>query len=115
MDDRPVKGVGEYYYKDPRYVGLITLEDTLVQIDEMGIEHGYDVERILWLGEQMEKTIGRRLRSDAIINGRTRKDGHKEFIRPGLYEKKLILNETSGQRYPEDWTREAVLPEVYKP
>jgi hydroxymethylglutaryl-CoA lyase len=79
LDDCPTKGTGEYYYKDPRYVGLITLEDALVQIDEMGIEHGYDIDRILWLGRQMEKTIGRRLRSEAIINGRTLKEGHMEF------------------------------------
>lgn len=112
MDDRPVKGVGEYYYKDPRYVGLVTFEDTLVQIDEMGIDHGYDVNRILWLGGQMEKTIGRRLRSEAIINGRTKKEGHKEFARPGLFTKKLLLNETPEQRYPKDWSREAVVSET---
>ena len=81
MDDCPVKGTGEYYYDDPQYVGLVTLEDTLVQIDEMGIEHGYDVDRILWLGKQMERTIGRRLRSEAIMNGRTLKEGHPQ-IRP---------------------------------
>lgn len=27
--------------------GLICIEDTLVQIDEMGIEHGWDVDRVL--------------------------------------------------------------------
>ena len=37
LDDCPVKGTGEYYYNDPRYVGLVCLEDLLVQIDEMGI------------------------------------------------------------------------------
>ncbi|MBW2180119.1 MAG: pyruvate carboxyltransferase, partial [Deltaproteobacteria bacterium] len=37
LDDCPTRGTGEYYYEDPRYVGLVTLEDTLVQIDEMGI------------------------------------------------------------------------------
>jgi hypothetical protein len=36
--------------KIPRYVGLTCLEDMLVQIDEMGIEHGYNVDRVLWLG-----------------------------------------------------------------
>jgi len=39
----------------------------------MGIEHGYDVDRVLWLGEKMEKTAGRRLRSEAVYNGRTEK------------------------------------------
>jgi hydroxymethylglutaryl-CoA lyase len=37
LDDCPVPGTGEYYYDDPRYVGLVCLEDLLVQIDEMGI------------------------------------------------------------------------------
>ncbi|HUV50477.1 MAG TPA: pyruvate carboxyltransferase [Anaerolineae bacterium] len=110
MDDCPTKGTGEYYYKDPRYVGLITLEDTLVQIDEMGIEHGYDVDRILWLGRQMEKTIGRRLRSEAIINGRTLNEGHMEFARPGLKERKIKLGEETGQKIPGDWNPKAVLP-----
>ena len=103
LDDCPTKGTGEYYYEDPRYVGLVTLEDTLVQIDEMGIEHGYDVDRILWLGRQMEKTIGRRLRSEAIINGRTLKEGHMEFARPGLKERKIKLGEEPGQKIPGDW------------
>ncbi len=111
LDDTPVKGTGDYYYPDPRYVGLITLEDTLVQIDEMGIKHGYDVDRILWLGKQMEKTIGRRLRSEAIINGRTIKKGHMEFARPGLAERKTKLGEAPGQSLPSDWTDKAVLPE----
>jgi hydroxymethylglutaryl-CoA lyase len=24
----------------------------------MGIEHGYDVDRVLWLGRQLERTVG---------------------------------------------------------
>jgi len=115
LDDCPVKGTGEYYYEDPRYVGLATLEDTLVQIDEMGIEHGYDVDRILWLGRQMEKTIGRRLRSDAVINGRTLKEGHMQFARPGLKARKAKLGEDPGQNLPQDWSPQAVLPERYRP
>ena len=103
LDDCPVKGTGEYYYDDPRYVGLVTLEDTLVQIDEMGIGHGYDVDRILWLGRQMEKTIGHRLRSEAIINGRTLKEGHQEYARPGLQKLKAKLSEKPGQKLPQGW------------
>jgi len=115
LDDCPIRGTGEYYYDDPRYVGLVTMEDLLVQIDELGIEHGYDVDRVLWLGRKMEKTCGKRLRSEAIINGRTQKAGHMKFARPGL--KKLIdkLGEKPGQRIPPDWTSEAVLPEVWGP
>lgn len=103
LDDRPVPGTGEYYYKDPRYVGLTCLEDMLVQVDEMGIEHGYDVDRILWLGKMMEKTVGHKLRSEAIINGRTIREGHPEYARPGLKEKKQKRGESPGQKFPDDW------------
>ena len=101
LDDRPIKGTGDYYYDDERYVGLVCLEDTLVQIDEMGIEHGYDVDRILWLGRQMERTVGTRLRSEAIINGRTLKEGHMEYARPGLAKLKEKLDETPDQKFPK--------------
>ncbi|MFH2067435.1 MAG: pyruvate carboxyltransferase [Pseudomonadota bacterium] len=114
LDDCPTKGTGEYYYDDPRYVGLVTLEDTLVQIDEMGIAHGYDVDRILWLGKQLEKTIGRRLRSEAMINGRTLKEGHMEYARPGLVKRKEKLGEKTGQKFPSDWNEKATLPDQYK-
>ena len=114
LDDSPVKGTGDYYYDDPRYVGLICIEDLLVQVDEMGIEHGYDVDRMLWLGRQMEKTIGRRLRSEATINGRTLKEGHMQYARPGLQNRKEKLNETPGQNLPNGWAPEANLPEQYR-
>ena len=115
MDDRPVPGTGEYYYKDPRYVGLTCLEDMLVQVDEMGIEHGYDVDRVLWLGKQIERTVGHRLRSEAIINGRTLKQGHMEFSRPGLKKLKEKFGEKPDQAFPEEWPPQATLPERYKP
>jgi hydroxymethylglutaryl-CoA lyase len=114
LDDCPTKGTGEYYYDDPRYVGLVTLEDTLVQIDEMGIAHGYDVDRILWLGKQLEKTVGKRLRSEAVINGRTLKEGHMEYARPGLAKRKEKLGEKPGQKFPSDWNEKATLPDQYK-
>ncbi len=108
-------GTGEYYYEDPRYVGLTCLEDMLVQIDEMGIEHGYDVDRVLWLGRQLERTVGHRLRSEAIINGRTLKEGHMKFARPGLAKLKEKLSEAPDQQLPTEWAAEAVLPERYRP
>ena len=111
MDDRPVPGTGEYYYNDPRYVGLTCLEDMLVQVDEMGIEHGYDVDRVLWLGRQIERTVGQRLRSEAVINGRTLKEGHMEFSRPGLKKLKEKFGEKPGQAFPEGWAAQATLPE----
>lgn len=115
LDDCPVKGTGEYYYEDPRYVGLICLEDLLVQVDEMGIDHGYDVDRILWLGRAMEKTVGHRLRSEAAINGRTLKEGHPEFARPGLKHLKEKLGEAPDQNLPPEWGAKAVLPERCRP
>jgi len=114
LDDCPTKGTGDYYYKDPRYVGLVCIEDTLVQIDEMGIEHGYNVDRVLQLGKFMEKTIGRRLRSEAMINGRTLKEGHMQFARPGLKKLKEKFGEAPGQKLPKEWGSQAVLPEKYR-
>ncbi len=115
LDDSPIRGTGEYYYDDPRFVGLICLEDLLVQIDELGIEHGYNVDRVLWLGKKMEKTMGGRLRSEVIYNGRTIKAGHMKFARPGL--KKLIekASEKPGQNAPAEWPAEAILPKEYGP
>jgi hydroxymethylglutaryl-CoA lyase len=114
LDDCPVRGTGEYYY-DPRYVGLITLEDLIVMIDELGIEHGYDVDSVLALGRKMEKTIGRRLRSEAIINGRTLKEGHPEHARPGLAKLIQKVGEKPGQMVPADWSPQAVLGEKWGP
>jgi hydroxymethylglutaryl-CoA lyase len=115
LGDTPIKGTGDYYYDDPRYVGLVCMEDLLVQVDELGMEHGYDVNRVLWLGKRMEKTIGARLRSEAIINGRTLKEGHMKYARPGL--KKLIekVGEQPGQRVPSEWPAQAQLGEKYGP
>jgi len=115
LDDTPVPGTGEYYYDDPRFVGLTCLEDMVVQIDEMGIEHGYNVDRILWLGRQMERTVGQRLRSEAAINGRTLTEGHMEYARPGLKKRKESLGENPDQDFPAEWTDKAVLPEAYRP
>jgi hydroxymethylglutaryl-CoA lyase len=111
LDDCPVKGTGDYYYTDPRYVGLVTLEDTLVQIDEMGIAHGWDVDRVLVLGKQLEKTVGKRLRSEAVINGRTQRAGHPQFGRPGLALAKAKAGEAPGEKFPPEWPAEAPLPD----
>ena len=100
LDDCPVPGTGEYYYDDPRYVGLVCMEDTLVQLDEMGIDTGYNIDKVLELGRKMEKTIGRRLRSEAIINGRTLKEGHMQYARPGLADRKKKFGEKPGQKLP---------------
>jgi hydroxymethylglutaryl-CoA lyase len=115
LDDCPIRGTGEYYYDDPRFVGLITMEDLLVQIDELGIEHGYDVDRVLWLGRKMEKSMGKRLRSEAIYNGRTQKAGHMKFARPGLKKLAEKDGEKPGQRMPPDWSAAAIVPDPWGP
>ena len=113
MDRVPIMGTGEYYYKDPNIVGLVSLEDALVMMDEMGIETGIDIDRVLALGRKMEKTIGRRLRSESIFNGRIPKEPREEFKRKGLKEKKAKQNEVPGQLYPDGWSEQVELsPEI---
>lgn len=70
MDGRPVAGTGAYYYKDPNIVGLVSTEDLTVMMDEMGIDVGVNVDKVLEIGKMMEKILGRRLRSESICNGR---------------------------------------------
>jgi len=90
FDDCPVPGTGKYYHVRP---GVIPLEDTLIQLDEMGIFHHYNIDRILELGRQMEKTLGRSLKSDAIWNGRSLTHPRMDLARPGLNERKQQLGE----------------------
>ena len=70
VDGVPVPGTGEYYYKDPSDVGLVSTEDMVVMMDEMGIDTGLDVDKVLEIGNMVERIVGRRLRSEAIKNGR---------------------------------------------
>lgn len=70
VDGSPVSGTGSYYYKDPNYVGLVSTEDLVVMLDEMEIDTGIDVDEVLRTGKTVEKIVGRRLRSEAIYNGR---------------------------------------------
>ncbi|MBN2174839.1 MAG: hypothetical protein JW731_11955 [Bacteroidales bacterium] len=70
VDGVPVPGTGEYYYKDPLEVGLVSTEDMVVMMDEMGIDTGLDVDKVLEIGNMVERIVGRRLRSGSIKNGR---------------------------------------------
>lgn len=70
VDDCPVSGTGDYYYKDPSIVGLVSTEDMVVMMDEMGIDTGVDVDKVLEIGNMLERIVGRRLRSESIKNGR---------------------------------------------
>ncbi len=66
----PVAGTGSYYYKDPNIVGLVSTEDMVVMMDEMGIDTQLDIDKVLEIGSMVERIVGRRLRSEAIKNGR---------------------------------------------
>lgn len=56
--------------QDPSIVGLVSTEDMVVMMDEMGIDTGVDVDRLLAIGRTLEKIIGRRLRSECVHTGR---------------------------------------------
>lgn len=70
VDGVPVAGTGHYYYKDASEVGLVSTEDMAVMMDEMGIDTGLDIDKILDIGNMTERIVGRRLRSESIKNGR---------------------------------------------
>lgn len=110
LDRTPVPGTGSYYYRDPNVVGLVTFEDLCVMLDEMGIDiGGINIDRILELGTLMEKTVGRRLRSESILNGRIPKEPREEFKRPQLPARKQKLGERPDQIVPDGWTEKAVV------
>ncbi|MFH1480277.1 MAG: pyruvate carboxyltransferase [Pseudomonadota bacterium] len=113
LDRTPVPGTGTYYYKDPNIVGLVSLEDMCVMLDEMGIDTGgINIDRILELGTFMERTVGRRLRSEAILNGRIPKRPREEFKRPKLPAMKRDLGERPDQLIPDGWPEKAEVPKV---
>ncbi len=70
VDGCPVAGTGAYYYTDPNIVGLVSTEDLVVMLDEMGMETGLNVDWILEIGRTVERIVGRRLRSECIRTGR---------------------------------------------
>jgi hydroxymethylglutaryl-CoA lyase len=70
VDRTPVSGTGDYYYKDPNIVGLVSIEDMVVMMDEMGIDTGLDIDKILEIGKMTERILGRTLRSESIKSGR---------------------------------------------
>jgi hydroxymethylglutaryl-CoA lyase len=110
VDGVPGLGTGSYYYKDPNVVGLSVLEDMVVMMDEMGINTGVDIDRLLELGAMMERTVGRRLRSESILNGRIPKEVREGFKRPELPKIKEKNGEKPGQLMPEEWPEVAEVP-----
>lgn len=100
VGDTPVPGTGAYYYKDPNSVGLVSTEDLVLMLTEMGIKTEIDVDRILELGTLLEKTLGRRLRSSSILHGRVPKTPNEAYKRKGLAERKMRLGEKNKQIFP---------------
>ena len=74
VDGVPVAGTGDYYYSDPSIVGLVPTEDMVVMMDEMGIDTGVDVDKLLAIGRMFEKIIDRRLRAECVHTGRIPKN-----------------------------------------
>lgn len=101
MDDTPIPGTGDYYYTDPNSVGLVNTEDVLMMMYEMGIETGIDLDRIIRIGRQLERTVGRRLRSHSIVHGKLIKEPNEAYKRKGLKERKEKFGEQPGQRFPK--------------
>ena len=50
--------------------GLLSTEDIVVMLDEMGVEHGLDVDKVLEAGRVIERIFGQRLHSQCITSGR---------------------------------------------
>ena len=74
-------------------------------LDEMGIDlDGIDINRVLELGTLMERTVGRRLRSESILSGRIPKTPREEYRRPQLAGLKQKMGERPGQILPDDWS-----------
>ncbi len=74
VDGVPVAGTGDYYYRDPSLAGLVSTEDMVVMMDEMGIDTGLDIDKVLDIGNVLERIVGRRLRSESIKSGRIPKE-----------------------------------------
>jgi len=74
IDGVPVTGTGAYYYLDPTITGLVSTEDMVVMMDEMGIDTDLDVDKVLQIGGMVERIIGRRLRSECAHSGRIPKE-----------------------------------------
>jgi hydroxymethylglutaryl-CoA lyase len=70
VDGVPVAGTGKYYYRDPSITGLVSTEDMVVMMDEMGIDTGVDVDKTIEIGRMVERIVGRRLRSECAHTGR---------------------------------------------
>ena len=96
VDGVPVTGTGKYYYHDPSITGLVSTEDMVVMMDEMGIDTGLDVDRVLEVGSTVERMVGRRLRSECVHSGRIPKTGTGNKFASKLVGKVVPKGETHG-------------------
>ena len=69
VDDIARPGTGPAYTPSD-ITGNVRSEDLIVMLDEMGIETGLDVDRVLDIGRFVEKVVGRRLKSYCVETGR---------------------------------------------
>lgn len=74
FDGVPVTGTGDYYSVDTELAGLVCTEDMVVMMDEMGIDTGLDIDKVLNIGKMVERIVGRKLRSESIRTGRVPKE-----------------------------------------
>ena len=84
----PVEGTGAYYYRDPGITGLVCMEDMVVMMDEMGIDTGLDIDKILETGSMVERIVGRTLRSETVKTGRIPKNLKNKENLPECVESK---------------------------
>ena len=73
FDGVPGVGTGALY-TDSDIVGNASTEDVLVMLDEMGIDVGVDVDKVLQLGRVLEWVLGRSLRPCCTKSGRVIKE-----------------------------------------
>ncbi len=63
---QPKTGAARY---DRGHTGNTCTEDLVAMFEEMGVNTGIDLKRLVRLGEQAEEVLGRRLRSNYILAG----------------------------------------------
>ena len=83
MDGVPGIGTGPLY-TDSDIVGNASTEDVLVMLDEMGIDVGVDIDKVLQLGRVLEWVLGRSLRPYCTKSGRVIKKAVKWNEEPTL-------------------------------
>lgn len=69
---QPKTGAAEYHRG---HTGNTSTEDFVGLLDELGVETGVDLERLMALGRQAEDVLGRRLRSNYVHAGPVRHEG----------------------------------------